>query len=200
VGGNAENNIAGAAWVHIRRNWVWTQQGDKLVGSGAVSSAEQAYSVALSADGNTAIVGRWVDNSLAGAAWIFTRAGGVWTQQGGKLVGSGAMGTAAQGMSVSLSADGNTAIVGGPGDNNTVGIGAAWVFTRSNGVWTQQGGKLVGNGAVSAADQGVSVSLSADGNIAIVGGRLDSSFAGAAWVYMRGTGVWTQLARKIHQA
>jgi cytochrome b len=36
--------------------------------------------------------------------------------------------------------------VGGPFDNwNT---GAAWVYTRSNGVWTQQGNKLVGSGAV----------------------------------------------------
>jgi hypothetical protein len=48
--------------------------------------------------------------------------------------------------SVSLSSDGNTAIVGGSGDNS--GIGAAWVFTRSGGVWTQQGDKLVGSGAV----------------------------------------------------
>jgi hypothetical protein len=38
------------------------------------------------------------------------------TQQGSKLVGTGALG-AAQGISVALSGDGNTAIVGGPGDN-----------------------------------------------------------------------------------
>ena len=50
------------------------------------------------------------------------------------------------------------------------GAGAAWVWTRSGGVWTQQGTKLVGTGAVGDADQGQSVSLSADGNTAIVGG------------------------------
>jgi hypothetical protein len=37
------------------------------------------------------------------------------TQQGTKLVGTGAVG-AAEGISVALSGDGNTAIVGGPGD------------------------------------------------------------------------------------
>jgi hypothetical protein len=37
---------------------VWTQQGDKLVGTGAVGSASQGEAVALSADGNTAIVPR----------------------------------------------------------------------------------------------------------------------------------------------
>ena len=108
--------------------------------------ANQGCSVALSADGNTAIVGGPNDNSGIGAAWVFTRSGGVWTQQGIKLVGTGAIGAAGQGNSVALSADGNTAIVGGPGDNSDTG--AAWVFTRSGGVWTQQGSKLVGTGAV----------------------------------------------------
>ena len=39
----------------------------------------------------------WSDNSNAGAAWVFTRSGGVWTQQGKKLVGTGAVGAAHQG-------------------------------------------------------------------------------------------------------
>ena len=48
-------------------------------------------------------------------------------QQGPKSVGSGVVGAnAQQGYSVSLSAAGNTAIVGGPGDNSDAG--AAWVF------------------------------------------------------------------------
>jgi FG-GAP repeat len=77
-----------------------------------------------------------------GAAWVFTRSGGVWHQQGGKLVGADATGSARQGWSVSLSGNGNTAIVGGPLDNSS--FGAAWVYTRTAGVWTQQGSKLVG--------------------------------------------------------
>ena len=96
----------------------FAQQGPKLVGTDAVGGdVEQGYSVALSADGNTAIVGGPTDNSVAGAAWVYTRSGGVWTQQGSKLVGSGAVGNAQQGTSVALSADGNTAIVGGPHDS-----------------------------------------------------------------------------------
>ena len=92
----------------------FVQQGPKLVGTGAVGDADQGFSVAVSADGNTAIVGGPKDNAAAGAAWVFTRSGGVWSQQGSKLVGTGAVGAAAQGCSVALSADGNTAIVGGP--------------------------------------------------------------------------------------
>jgi hypothetical protein len=125
----------------------FTQQGPKLVGAGTVEGGVQGYSVALSSDGNTAIVGVRLDNGNTGAAFVYTRSNGVWTQQGSKLVPADPV-PANQGYSVALSADGNTAIVGGPGDNYgnpSVGdIGAVWVFTRSGGVWTQQGSKLVG--------------------------------------------------------
>jgi hypothetical protein len=100
-------------------------------------------------DGNTAIVGGRLDEGQgAGAAWIWSRSGGAWTQ-GTKLYGSGAVGMAFQGSSASISADGNTAIVGGPNDNT--GAGAAWVWIRNGGVWTQQSTKLVGSGDVGHA-------------------------------------------------
>jgi hypothetical protein len=162
----------GAAWMYTRSGAVWTQQGSKLVGTGAVGNADQGDSVALSGDGNTAIVGGIGDGNAAGAAWVYTFSGGAWTQQGNKLVGTGAVGSAEQGISAALSADGNTAIVGGYEDAG--GAGAAWVFTRSGGVWTQQGNKLVGTGAVGNAGQGVSVALTGDGNTAIVGGYEDA--------------------------
>ena len=202
VGGAGDNTWAGAAWVYTRSGPVWLQQGLKLVGTGAVGAAEQGYSVAVSADGNTALVGGPRDNSNTGAAWVFTRSGGVWSQQGLKLVGSNAIGGAYQGWSVSLSADGNTAIVGGPFDN--ANAGATWVFTRSGDTWTQQGEKLVGSGAVGAAWQGNSVSLSADGATAIVGGPGDDPDpdpphygSGAAWVFTRSGVNWTQVGSKL---
>ena len=183
VGGFSDHSYVGAAWVWTRSGGVWIQQGTKLVGSGGVGGSDQGWSVALSADGNTAIVGGWADNTVAGAAWVWTRSGGVWTQQGTKLVGSGAAPYSGQGISVALSADGNTAIVGGSQTSGGAADGAAWVWTRSGGVWIQQGTKLVGLGTVGRAAQGNSVSLSADGNTAIVGGHLDNSEVGAAWVF-----------------
>jgi hypothetical protein len=84
--------------------------------------------------------------------------GGTWTQQGPKLVGTGNAGKGLQGRSVALSADGNTALVGGFGDNSLTG--AAWVFTRSDGTWAQQGLKLVGTGGSAPTQQGRSVALS----------------------------------------
>ena len=195
VGGYADNNYQGAAWVYTRSGGTWTQQGNKLVGTGNIGAALQGIFVSLSADGNTAIVGGPVDNSSQGASWVFTRSGGTWTQQGSKLVGTGNIGAASQGTSVSVSADGNTAIVGGYGDNSNQG--AAWVYTRSGGTWTQQGSKLVGTGNIGAARQGYSVSLSADGNTAMVGGSQDNSSQGAAWVYTRSGSTWTQQGSKL---
>ena len=199
VGGFGDNNNAGAAWVYTRSGGAWTQQGLKLVGTGAVGAANQGNSVAVSADGNTAVVGGYGDNSGfmsdIGAAWVYTRSGGAWTQQGLKLLGTGATGAAYQGASVAVSADGNTAVVGGPTDNSNAG--AAWVYTRSSGAWNQQGHKLFGTDTTATAFQGQSVAVSADGNTAVVGGHYDNAGAGAAWVYTRSSGVWTQQGNKL---
>src|SRR5262249_30323947 len=96
------------------------QQGPKLVATDAIGPAQQGLSASLSGDGNTGIVGGPGDNSDAGAAWVYTRSGGVWSEQA-KLVATDAVGNSLQGNSVALSSDGNTAIVGGGGDNNSTG-------------------------------------------------------------------------------
>ncbi len=99
------------------------QQGEKLAGGGEAASGRFGYSVALSADGDTALIGaRYAirNNNEAGGAWVFTRSGSTWTQQGGKLNGTGHagetlfdhIGEGAFGYSVALSADGNTALIG----------------------------------------------------------------------------------------
>ncbi len=200
VGGPTDNHRLGAAWVFARSGGAWSQQGGKLVGAGAVGSPQEGQWVAISADGNTAILGGPWDNSGAGAVWIFTRSGGVWSQQGDKLVGTGSAGDAHQGEGVAISADGNTAIVGGYGDDSNTG--AAWIFTRSGGVWSQQGSKLVGTGAVASASQGYSVAISGDGNTALVGGYQDDPrggglAVGATWVFVRSGGVWSQQGGKL---
>jgi hypothetical protein len=119
------------------------------------------------------------------------------SQQGMKQVGTGGSGDERQGSSAALSADGNTAIEGGP--NDSMEVGAVWFFTRSGGVWTQQGGKIVGTGYTgpAAPQQGTSVAISSDGNTAIEGAPQDGNSIGAAWVFTRSGGVWTQQGNKL---
>jgi hypothetical protein len=186
VGGVGDDGLRGAAWVFTRTNGVWTQEGNKLLGTGGGPGYRQGISLSLSADGNIAVIGSY------NGAWVFTRTNGVWSQQGGKLLGTGAVGNAQQGTSVSLSSDGAMALVGGAYDNSIAG--AAWVFMRSGDVWSQLGNKLVGTGAVGSALQGISVSLSSDRSTAIVGGQNDNSGTGAVWVYTRDTPLPIQLA------
>jgi len=201
-GGSGDNDDVGAAWVFTRSGAVWTQQA-KLIGTGYNGAPTQGTSVALSADGNTAIVGGPRDafsntnGALIGAAWVFTRSNGVWTQQGSKLVGSGYAGSPEQGYSVALSGDGSTALLGGPFDGSAGPIGAAWVFTLNNGVWAQQGSKLIGSDVEAHPEQGWSVALSADGNTAMLGGPGDNTGVGAAWIFTQSAGVWDQQAKLV---
>src|SRR5256885_2381051 len=102
----------------------YVQLGSKLIGSGGVGAPAHGISFAVSADGDTALVGGDLDNNYGGAAWVFKRTNGVWSIIPDKLVGNGAIGMSHQGASVALSADGATAILGGPGDN--AGLGSAW--------------------------------------------------------------------------
>jgi hypothetical protein len=174
------------------------QQGAKNAASNTVGSTiYMGSNTAVSADGNTALFGADGDSSFTGAAWIFTRSGTTWTQQA-KLVGADEANVAPGGYfgtGASLSADGNTAVVGGYFDN--YGVGAAFVFTRVNGVWAQQGSKLIGTGGTVVGWQGNSVSLSADGNTLVVAGYHDNSYTGAFWVFTRIAGVWSQQGGKI---
>jgi len=152
VGGTTWADGIGAVWVFTQSGGNWTQQGNKLVGSDVVGSANQGGSVALSNNGTVALVGGEGDSDGIGAAWIFTQSRGNWTQQGNKLVGSDVVGAANFGWAVALSSDGTVAVIGGFSDND--GVGATWVFKQSGGQWTQQGIKLVGAGAVGDAGQG----------------------------------------------
>jgi RHS repeat-associated protein len=194
IGGSLDNKEVGAAWVFTRSEGKWTQQGAKLTGKEETGAGHFGWSVGLSADGNTALIGGFFDNKEVGAAWVFTRSEGKWTQQA-KLTGKEETGAGWFGYSVGLSSDGNTALVSGVSDSKNVG--AAWVFTRSEGKWTQQGGKITGKEETGEGRFGYSAALSADGNTLLIGGESDNTFVGAAWVFTRSEGKWTQQGGKI---
>ncbi len=174
------------------------QQGTKLTGGAEESGAGRfGRSVALSGDGNTALIGAPRDSGEAGAVWVFTRTGSTWTRQARLTGGDEESGAGRFGRSVALSGDGNTALVGAP--NGGAG-GAAWVFTRSGSTWTQQA-KLTGAGESGSGWFGQSVALSANGDTALIGGYVDHSDTGAAWVFERsgaGAGAnWEQQGAKL---
>jgi uncharacterized protein YjbI with pentapeptide repeats len=200
IGAPDDNGNVGAAWVFTRSGSTWTQQGSKLTTTDETGKGELGSSVALSSDGNTALIGAPDNNAKddagengdVGAAWVFTRSGSTWTQQGSRLAPNDAAIFPEFGSSVALSHDGNTALIGGP-DNYP--DGASWVFTRSGATWTQQGPRLTPNDA-SGAQAGSSVALSADGNTALVGGPAQDA-VGAVWMFTRSGSTWAQQGSKV---
>ena len=195
IGGLYDNNSVGAAWVFTRTGSTWTQQGTKLTASDGAGAGSFGSGVALSADGNTALIGGYKDNGYRGAVWVFTRTGSAWTQQGTKLTAGDETGGGDFGYSVALSSDANTALIGGYYDNNNVG--AAWVFTRTGSTWAQQGAKLTASDDTGGGDFGYRVALSADGNTALISGARDNSWVGAAWVFTRTGSTWAQQGAKL---
>jgi hypothetical protein len=96
---------------------------------------------------------------------------------------------------MALSANGDTAFIAASGDNHAQG--AVFVFTRINGRWAQEAGKLTFRGQTGAPDFGDDVALSADGTTALIGGARDHDFRGAAWVFVRHGSTWKQQGPKL---
>lgn len=191
----------GAAYVFTRSGATWTQQ-QQLTPSNGATGDEFGASVAINVD--TILVsatGRPVSGAdNQGAVYVFTRSGGVWSEQQILTASDGAVGDRF-GSDVTIS--GNTAIVGAYlddiGANNDQG--SAYIFTRSGSVWTQQAKLLAADGA--AGDHfGSSVALG--GSTAVVGAP-DNDFpgvlsdiysdAGSAYVFTGGGATWTQQAQ-----
>jgi Ca2+-binding RTX toxin-like protein len=190
VGGPGDNVGAnfneGSARVFAWNGTSWVQRGGALTPTDGSTDGEYndlfGSSVSLSADGLTAIVGGPGDdvgeNAIQGSARVFTWNGTSWVQRGGALTPTDGAETDYFGRSVSLSADGLTAIVGGPGDD--VGAnedqGSARVFAWNGTSWVQRGEALTPSDGARYEYFGHSVSLSADGLTAIVGGPSDSVY------------------------
>src|SRR5207248_1409745 len=142
----------------------FTQQ-QELTASDGAAYDQFGYSVALSGDGNTALLGAYGKNAAQGEADRVTRWGATWSQQQ-ELTASDGAANDQFGYSVALSGDGNTALVGAVYKNAYQG--AAYAFTRSGATWSQQQELTASDGA--ANDRfGYSAALSGDGNTALLG-------------------------------
>ncbi|HQU16804.1 MAG TPA: GlyGly-CTERM sorting domain-containing protein [Gammaproteobacteria bacterium] len=173
---------------------VWTQQ--EITASDGAGGLEFGYSVALSVDGSTALVGAPAVNNLGrqGAAYVYTysAATGTWTQVA-ELTASNGSGNDYFGWSVALSSNGAMALVGAIGINSSQG--AAYIYTRpASGIWTSTStytAELTASNGAANNFFGVSVALSSNGTTALIGAQGTNSYQGAAYVYTEPTsGTW----------
>jgi hypothetical protein len=158
----------------------------------ASSSVSAGFSVSMSSDGTTALVGSTGASSGAGAAYVFhTSAANAWatssTPTATLTVSTGSSGDAL-GSSVSLSSDGTTALVGASGVSS--GTGAAYVFQASaENAWSSTSSPTTTlSSSGSAGDAfGASTSFSDDGTTALVGASGVTTGTGAAYVFQAAT-------------
>lgn len=236
----ADNSNAGSGAVYVfnRSGGVWSQKAYiKAPNNGAGDSF--GYAVALSDDGTTLAVGAiWEDSAVgginpapdegasnAGAVYVYSLDGvGDWTAEA-YVKAAVTDANDAFGHAVTLSSDGNTLAVGASGeDSNAITVdgdatndaalnaGAAYVFTRNVGVWTQQA-YLKAPNSQSGDTFGDTLDISNDGNTLAVGAAnnngpggedsaatgIDGSLAdnsaadsGAVYTFQRAAATWSQ--------
>jgi hypothetical protein len=196
VGGNTDQ---GSAHVYRRTVTGWALEATLTASDGA---ATDYFGDCVGISGDTVVVGaHFADISgkgNQGAAYVFVRDGGSWTQQA-KLTASD--GSADDWFGRSIAVCGDTVIVGEYFDTNGTKQyqGAAYVFTRSGTAWTQQA-KLTATDGLAGDYFGRSVAMS--GNSAIIGALRDDSAAGdadvgSAYIFTRSGTSWSQQARLI---
>ena len=152
------------------------------------------FSVAL--DGDRALVGALgVDPPSGfdgGAVFVFEQSGGTWRQTA--MLQGRATGTLDQ-FGYSLSLDGDRALIGAPQENSAgrIRTGAAYVYELQGGTWVEAA-RLEAADAESDDEFGSAVALR--GERALIGAPgITTRYAGAAYVFERDGGTWSQTAR-----
>ncbi|MBK8430871.1 MAG: FG-GAP repeat protein [Chloroflexi bacterium] len=184
---------SGSAYVFTRSGGVWSEQAKLTASDPAMNDF---FGIAVAVSGDTAVIGAYLDDdggSDSGSAYVFTRTGGVWSQQA-KLTASDAAAGDSFGWSVAISGD--TAVIGAAMDNDGgENSGSAYVFTRTEGVWSQQA-KLTASDAAALDQFGIAVAVSGDTAVIGADGNDDGgSNSGSAYVFTRMGVVWSQQAK-----
>jgi HJR/Mrr/RecB family endonuclease len=236
VGNPLDNTAssAGAVYVFRRTAGTWAQEA-YVKASNAGTGDEFGARVAISADGSVFVVGAPKEASSAtgiggdqandvamdaGAVYVFRRAGAAWSQEA-YVKASNAAFRDAFGSALALSADGSVLAVGAEGEDSsatglngdqsndaTGGSGAAYVFRRTSGVWSQEAYVKASNTQTIMAF-GVDLALSSDGALMAIGANLERSAAtgingdqsstsagsaGAVYLFRRLASGWSQEA------
>lgn len=199
TGGPLDNNSLGTVWVYERDQFLWNQEGLKIVPSDISNTISRfGHSVSISHDGTTFAAGAIRDfgggtssSDDTGSVWVYryNTVTSLWEQQGLKIFGSPFMTDHFQGTSVSLNGDGNILAIGAP--NSTVsnlGDGDVFIFIWTGIAWVQQGTSLKHTLLSINSSNGWSVSLNETGNTIVIGSPGDNSVS----VFNKTGTTWTE--------
>ena len=175
------NRGQGAVYVFTRENGEWIQEQKLTADDGKV---DDKFGVSVAIDGDTIAVGAHVAN----AVYLFSRTAGSWVQTGKVVSPDGLNGS----FGLAIALEGERLVVGAfsANDEGFSGRGAAYVFEREGGVWSEKQ-QLRPDDAPSPPNTtfyfGHAVAL--QGDVAMVSARI----GGAVYVFGRaGDGSWSQ--------
>jgi hypothetical protein len=185
IGAYGKEGNTGAVYIFVRSGSTWSQQA-KITANNAEAGDYFGYSVSIS--GDTAAIGAYGKEGNTGAVYIFVRGGDTWGQQSSFIALDSALDDH---LGYAISISGDTVVAGAWKAVSLKGTtGAAYVFVRSDGVWTQQA-KLTSNDPESFDRFGIAVAV--DGDMAMVGA--DWKYGGAAYMFTRTGYKWAQQAK-----
>jgi hypothetical protein len=219
---NTSGSYSGAAYVFVRNGTQWTEQ--TYLKPSNTYAMYFGRGISISRDGSTIAVGApnegcggpGINNSQcfpseasSGASYIFARSGDSWVVEAYVKASNPGLGDEF-GYAVSLSADGNTLVVGAPyessaatgvngnqNDNSLSQAGAAYLFTRAAGTWTQRAYVKASNPQTSASF-GYAVRVNDAGTRLAISAPFSSNpgaASGAVYIFDAANSAWTQAAR-----
>ena len=180
--------------------WQFPPTSIKLVSNDRADDDELGWSVAV--DGDTLVIGALGDDpNNTGAAYVFTRNSGGWTQAG-KLTAADRENDAGFGHAVAV--HGDTIVVGAYEEDHTVDtdnlddFGAAYVFTKPATGWGDNSdtppkytetARLTADDAAANDEFGTSVAVHGD-TIVVGAPEEDSGARGSAYIFTRPANGW----------
>jgi len=197
VGASGQNTNSGCVYVFTYNGTSWLQEA-KLVrpGGGTEIYFGGQFTIDINSDGTKVIVGQWNDDTGgtdSGAAYIYTYSSGSW-DTGTKIVADDDQAGDHFGGAVSMSSDGTKVCVGARfDDEGGTDSGAAYVFTYSDGSWSQEAKLLPSDPTVSQRFGGDFLnSISGDGTKVLVGASQRNTLTGVAYIFTYDGSSWSQ--------
>ena len=171
---DAINTGAGAVHIFERNAGIWTHVQYVVAQESNTKNDSFGYSVSVSEDKNTLLVGAYQDDeaaSNAGAAYIFYRTGNQYLQHL-KIKASDALANDNFGFNCVLSGNGKRAFINSRyADPTSSDSGAGYYFEKINTTWVQTY-KLVGASNI-VKRYGSRAAMSSDGSLLVTCGRQD---------------------------
>jgi hypothetical protein len=194
ITGTVSQQGCGYVWRYNETTFKWDPDSTNLNSTHISESINCEYGVdcAISSDGNTALICGHNNTTYDGCAYIWRYIDGVWVHGPINLIDGVMSKLSGMGQSCALSPDGKIAMVAGSVGTSTEGFGYIWRYI--NNTWVRDQSNLNSSNIVAGVSgfYGYTCSLSADGNIAAIGGYKTGGTAGGCayiWRYVGDT--WT---------